>query len=696
MRFHPSWCAAAFLCTAALAGAQTPAGPEVRINTDTAGQQFGPELARLRDGRYVAVWNSDPGNDAKGQLLDAGGNLVGPEFLVNDSGVGGEPTVAAQPDGFVVVWLTENDGADIGVRGRRFDAAGVKLGAEFIVNSYTTSFQGRPIVSADAHGNFVVTWLSDLPGGIGVGVQRYHASGTPLGAEFFANTDTSGFHFDATVAVAPDGRFVVAWETFAGTDGSGSSLEAQRFDAAGVRQGANFTVNTYTPGDQQAPQIAFAPDGSFVIAFDTGTNGQVVRARRFDAAGSGLGPDFVVNTSTGVQRSPSLAVDGAGNFIVTWSETPGDGDSGGVRARRFLANGSPRGTDFVVNTYTTGGQFLSSLGQSLVVDGAGNFVVGWGGYVGASADLFLQRFGGLHPSALQVDTAGNHVWEPGESVDLRPRWLNRNGAAQQPTGTLSALGGPAGATYTIVDGTGAYPSIANNASADCGDCYQVAVSSPSARPATHWDASVLERLAPEAQGQIQRWSLHIGASFPDVASSNAFYAFIETLLHRGITSGCAGGNYCPAAATARQEMSVFVLVAKEGAGYGPRACTTPVFGDVPAASPFCRFIEELARRGVAGGCGNGNFCPNDPVTREQMSVFVLRTLDPTLSPPACGTPMFGDVPAASPFCRWIEELVRRGVVVGCGGGNYCPTQAVTREQMAVFIGVTFGLTLYGS
>jgi hypothetical protein len=53
------------------------------------------------------------------------------------------------------------------------------------------------------------------------------------------------------------------------------------------------------------------------------------------------------------------------------------------------------------------------------------------------------------------------------------------------------------------------------------------------------------------------------------------------------------------------------------------------------------------------------------------------------------------VPASSPFCKWIEELARRGVVTGCGGGNYCPTNPVTREQMGVFISVTFGLNLYG-
>jgi hypothetical protein len=144
-------------------------------------------------------------------------------------------------------------------------------------------------------------------------------------------------------------------------------------------------------------------------------------------------------------------------------------------------------------------------------------------------------------------------------------------------------------------------------------------------------------------------------------------------------------------------MAVFVLVAKDGPGSPPPACSPPnIFNDVPETSPFCRWIEELSNRGVVSGCGGGNYCPSDAVTREQMAVFVLRTLEPALSPPACAAPnLFNDVPETSPFCRWIEELANRGVVSGCGGGAYCPTDPVTREQMGVFLTETFGLRLYG-
>jgi len=249
--------------------------------------------------------------------------------------------------------------------------------------------------------------------------------------------------------------------------------------------------------------------------------------------------------------------------------------------------------------------------------------------------------------------------------------------------------------YVTTDGAGFYGTVLPGAVQACVDCYGVSVVLPSVRPLTHWDASATEVINSD-DGHLA-WTLHIGDSFTDVPRTSAFYRFVETLLHNSVTAGCAGNVYCPGGSTTREQMAVFVLLAKEGAGYEPQLCgIPPIFGDVPDISPFCRWIEELARRGVVGGCGGGNYCPTAAVSREQMAVFVLRTLDPTLDPPTCTTPAFNDVPASSPFCRWIEELARRGIVNGCGGGNYCPGAAVTREQMGVFLGLTFGLTLYGA
>ena len=125
-----------------------------------------------------------------------------------------------------------------------------------------------------------------------------------------------------------------------------------------------------------------------------------------------------------------------------------------------------------------------------------------------------------------------------------------------------------------------------------------------------------------------------------------------------MTVGCTESAYCPGSSVTREQMAVFALLAKEGPGYVRAACGTARFADVPATSPFCPYVEELARRAVVTGCGLSLFCPTAPVTRDQMAVIVLRTADTAIAPPPCTSEVFADVPAASPFCPWIEELAR--------------------------------------
>jgi hypothetical protein len=119
--------------------------------------------------------------------------------------------------------------------------------------------------------------------------------------------------------------------------------------------------------------------------------------------------------------------------------------------------------------------------------------------------------------------------------------------------------------------------------------------------------------------------------------------------------------------------------------------------DVSQTEPFYRFIETLLHNQITTGClPVGNYCPDANVTREQMAVFLLRTLEgPSYVPPDCTVPTFNDVPCSSPFARWIEELVRRQITAGCGGGAYCPTNPLPRGQMAVFLTATFSLRLNG-
>jgi len=182
------------------------------------------------------------------------------------------------------------------------------------------------------------------------------------------------------------------------------------------------------------------------------------------------------------------------------------------------------------------------------------------------------------------------------------------------------------------------------------------------------------------------------ADFLDVPGSSPFHPFVEKLVRDSVTAGCGSGNYCASSFVTRGQMAVFLLRSKDGPAYTPPPCTTPIFTDVPCSLPLSPWIDELANRNVTAGCAAGLFCPNDAVTRGQMAVFLLRTHDgSSYVPPACTTPTFADVPCSSGFARWVDELAPRGITAGCGGGNFCPDVPVNRGQMAVFLVTTFGL-----
>jgi hypothetical protein len=289
--------------------------------------------------------------------------------------------------------------------------------------------------------------------------------------------------------------------------------------------------------------------------------------------------------------------------------------------------------------------------------------------------------------------AANGVWEPGETVVVQPSYFNGDSAALNLTGTASNLAGPGGATYTLTDFSGSYGSIASNTAVACVDCYQVAVDDPAVRPAPHWDASMDESLS---NGKVQHWLLHIGASFADVPDANIFYSFIETILHKGVTGGCGASNYCPGNPALRKQMAVFLLKSRYGAAYVPPPAVG-IFGDVPQADAFAPWIEDLYNRGITGGCSQAplNYCPDNTVLRQQMAVFLLKTLEGSgYTPPDCEG-VFTDVPCPSTFADWIEELADRDITGGCGAGIFCPTAPNTRGQMAVFLTKTFRLALYG-
>ncbi|MEX0879782.1 MAG: S-layer homology domain-containing protein [Thermoanaerobaculia bacterium] len=155
------------------------------------------------------------------------------------------------------------------------------------------------------------------------------------------------------------------------------------------------------------------------------------------------------------------------------------------------------------------------------------------------------------------------------------------------------------------------------------------------------------------------------ADFLDVPNSHQFYNFVTTLVSNGITAGVGGGLYGVDQGTKRQQMAVFLLKAKNGLCYVPPPCTG-VFPDVPCSLVFAPWIEALAAAGITTGCGGGNFCPDNLVTRRQMAVFLLKTkYGSGFVPPAC-TGIFDDVPCPTgPAVDFIEQLFNEQITGGC-------------------------------
>ena len=184
-------------------------------------------------------------------------------------------------------------------------------------------------------------------------------------------------------------------------------------------------------------------------------------------------------------------------------------------------------------------------------------------------------------------------------------------------------------------------------------------------------------------------------AFADVPFDHWAWQFIQSIYSAGITSGCGVGSFCPDASVTRAQMAVFLERGMQGADFTPPAATGTVFGDIPADHWAGGWVEQLYNDGVTSGCGSGNYCPDLEATRAQMAVFLLRAkYGSAYNPPPVGTDTgFTDVPLDHWAAAWIKQLAAEGITGGCGGGGFCPEQAVTRAQMAVFLQRTFNLPL---
>jgi hypothetical protein len=342
---------------------------------------------------------------------------IGTEFLVNTTTKNSQynPAISNLSNGgFVVTWMDTSIVGRYTIIGKIFDSSGLEIGGEFVVPNNTTHYSGPSVITPLLNGNFVVGWQDQITTGIldhNIMVQIFSANGTKIGSNIIVNTSTLGEQFEPTITTLNNGNFVVSWYDFSGTlgDSSSGSVKAQIFSPNGSRVGGEFLVNTITNNGQYGSRIANLADGGFVVTWndlsatsDTSILG--IKAQIFDAAGVKVGGEFLVNTNTlNSQYVSSVSGLDNGGFVISWTDASGTlGDSSGssVKAQIFDASGHKAGTEFLVNSNTSGDQtapYVTGLPS-------GRFIVSW-----ADASGTLGDSSGYSTKAQIFDQAGGKI-----------------------------------------------------------------------------------------------------------------------------------------------------------------------------------------------------------------------------------------------------------------------------------------------
>ncbi len=442
------------------------------------------------------------------------------------------------------------------------------------------------------------------------------------------------------------------------------------------------------------------------IAFNAGAgvsissgSGNAVRANSI--AGNGGAGIFVTAGTGNLLSLNAISGNGAlGIDLAPAGVTPndaGDADTGPNQLQNFpvLASASAAGSaTHVLGSLTSAASttYRVEFFANAACDGSGN---GEGQFPLGGANVQTDSSGiGVIDAILSASAMG--PWITATATDPAGNTSELSACVMLPGPIVTAItptsGPAAGGTPVAISGMGfqstvtvAIGGVSATSPAAVDDTHVTAVT-PALSPGALYDVTVTN--ADLLTGTLPKgWF----ADFLDVPGSHPFHNFVETIVRKGVAVGCGSGYYCVNDPVTRAQVAVMLLRAHDGPTYVPPPATGTVFADVPANGFAAAWIEQLAARSVTAGCGGGNYCPATPITRAQMSVFLLRMAHGAAYVPPDATGIFTDVPITSPYARWVEELFHEGVTAGCGGGNFCPDSPNARGQMAVFLVAEFSL-----
>jgi len=369
------------------------------VNSAAAGDQLGPTLAFAASGAFVAAWEDDASS------ADGSGNH------------------------------------DIKVRG--FEACACESFADVVVNTNTAGQQQTPVVGVASNGDFVVAWADDADGNgvFQVKARGFNADGTERFSQFTVNSEASGQQRAPAIAVAPDGRFVVAWEDDQDGDGD-PQVWVRGFHADGSERFEDRSVHTNVAGERLAPAVGIDAGAAFVVTWQDDSDGNgtyQVHARGFTADGDQAFARLTVNsTAAGQQRAPAIGVDATGGFVVAWEDDQDNDDDFQIMARRYQSGGTPI-TEWTVNSNAGGTHLAPSVSMSASgafaiaweddSDGNGSFQVKAGTWTAAGAPWIAQQTINAVADGQQL-VPGVGIDEVGTLVVLWEDDMDGNGATQ--------------------------------------------------------------------------------------------------------------------------------------------------------------------------------------------------------------------------------------------------------------------------
>ena len=311
-----------------------------------------------------------------------------------------------------VVWTDESAGSS-NIWLTRYDLAGNPVGLPLNVESNTYQFNSAPSIAAAADGRFVVAWSGrPQPGAdIQIRARRFSATGAKLGEELRVDAVNSEYQGSAHVGVADDGRFTIVW-----SQEDADRIVLQRFTATGMKLGANTSVSPIDGETHYMPSIAMNGSGASVVTWSRTLNSESdVLFQRYDAQGNKLGAmSGVTPAADDGQHYPAVAIHDDGSFAIAWQQDLED-----IRARRFLSTGLAQGSAFVA----IDGNGVYHYSPDIALDADRNLSVSWMRFSQSPSEngAYVRRYGsGTQPmaAAFRADSSpGFEKYEPSLALD---------------------------------------------------------------------------------------------------------------------------------------------------------------------------------------------------------------------------------------------------------------------------------------